>query len=98
MICAEVPGRVCYSFVYVIVPEIFPFECRSRAKSIAGIILHVVEALLYLGFLPLFKVHPMGTFIGCSVLCFIGLGIFWKLCPETMNKSSEEILDLMNKT
>ncbi len=78
--------------IWVLLSELFPLKVRGVAMSIAGFSLWVGSFLVgQLTPWMLENLTPSGTFILFAMMCLPYMLIVWKLVPETMGKSLEEI-------
>lgn len=84
--------------IFVLLSEMYPMKVRGMAMSIAGFSLWIGTYLI--GQLtPWFleNLESAGTFLLFAFMCIPYLLIVWKLIPETMGKSLEEIENYWKK-
>jgi SP family arabinose:H+ symporter-like MFS transporter len=88
---ACVAFSIC-AVIWVLTPEIFPTRIRARAMSIATFINWTTNSAS--AFLFPWYVSRLGMASGFwtfAAICFVATIFFWRLVPETKNKSLEEI-------
>lgn len=86
------------AIVFVLLSEMYPNSVRGRAMSVAGLALWVGTYLI--GQLTpwlLGTITPAGTFFLFALMCLPYMLIMWKLVPETMGKTLEEIENYWRK-
>lgn len=86
------------AIVFVLLSEMYPNSVRGRAMSVAGLALWVGNYLI--GQLTpwlLGTITPAGTFFLFALMCLPYMLIMWKLVPETMGKTLEEIENYWRK-
>lgn len=86
------------AIVFVLLSEMYPNSVRGRAMSVAGLALWVGTYLI--GQLTpwlLGTISPAGTFFLFALMCPPYMLIMWKLVPETMGKTLEEIENYWRK-
>lgn len=87
----------CFAFsfgpvTWVVIAEIFPTRIRGRAMSIATLSLWLANVIVGQMFPWLLQnVGPAGSFWLFAALCVPAILLVWKVIPETMGKSLEEI-------
>ena len=78
--------------VFVLLSEMYPTKVRGLAMSIAGFALWIGTYLIgQLTPWMLQNLTPAGTFFLFALMCVPYMLIVWKLVPETIGKSLEEI-------
>ena len=78
--------------IWVLTPEIFPNRVRGRAASIATLVnwgTNSISAFLFPWYVATFGMYA--GFFTFSVICLVATIFFWRLVPETKNKTLEEI-------
>lgn len=88
---ASIALSIC-AVIWVLTPEMFPTRLRGRGMSIATFCnwgTNAVSAFLFPWYVARFGMHT--GFFTFSAICLVATLFFWRLVPETKNKSLEEI-------
>lgn len=77
--------------------ELFPLAVRSLGSGVATATNWGCNFVIGLTFLPLMDVvSPTWTFVLYAGICAVGLGIVWRIYPETAGLSLEEATALLD--
>ncbi len=90
--CCMLTGFAVLSLYYIIIPEIFPFEYRVMAKSLAMLTLDSVTALSAFTLFPALEYFGPSTFLLNAIPLLICVGVLVVMMPDTKDKGPEDIL------
>lgn len=76
--------------------ELFPLSVRSLGSSLATAMNWGCNFVIGLTFLPMMEfLTPSWTFFSYAVICTVGWVVIWRIYPETMGLSLEEVGGLL---
>ena len=88
---ASVALSIC-AVIWVLTPEMFPTRIRGRGMSIATFTnwgTNTISAFLFPWYVDRFGMHT--GFYAFAVIGFVATLFFWRVVPETKERSLEEI-------